>query len=96
MHTKFYSEYLKGRLHLDDLGIDCMIILKRMLKLIKCEVVVWIKVAQDRDHGVATCEHGNGPSGSVKNREFHDKLRNYQLLKKDAAPWTIHYRQNDV
>jgi hypothetical protein len=34
------------------------------------------------------CEHGNGPSGSIKGREFLVKLNDYQLLKKDIVPWS--------
>jgi hypothetical protein len=30
-------------------------------------------------------EHGNEPSGSIKDREFLDYLINYQHLKKDCA-----------
>jgi hypothetical protein len=31
-------------------------------------------------------QHGNKSSGSIKCRKFLDKLRNYQLLKKDSVP----------
>jgi hypothetical protein len=31
-------------------------------------------------------KHGNEPLGSVKGREFFDKLSSYLLLKKDFAP----------
>jgi hypothetical protein len=34
------------------------------------------------------CEHGNEPSGSVKGKEFLDKLSYYELLNKDSAPYT--------
>jgi hypothetical protein len=34
------------------------------------------------------CEHGNEPSGSIKGREFLDKLSDCQLLKKDSAPFS--------
>jgi len=33
-----------------------------------------------------SCEHGNEPSGSVKDVEFLDQLSDCQLLKKDYAP----------
>jgi hypothetical protein len=33
-----------------------------------------------------SCEHGNEPSGSIKDGEFFDYLCDYQLLKKDSAP----------
>jgi hypothetical protein len=34
-----------------------------------------------------SCEHGNEPVGSVKGRTFFDQLSDYQLPKKDSAPW---------
>jgi hypothetical protein len=36
---------------------------------------------------VGRCEHGNEPSGSIKDREFLDKLSDCQFLKKDYTPW---------
>jgi len=33
-----------------------------------------------------SCEHGNEPSGFIKDAEF-DKLNDCQLLNKDPAPW---------
>jgi hypothetical protein len=46
MHTKFWSENLKGKHHLEDLGIDG----KRMdLVEIGWEGVDWIHPAQDRN-----------------------------------------------
>jgi hypothetical protein len=35
-----------------------------------------------------SCEHGNEPSGSIKCGKFRDFLGDYQLLKKDSAPWS--------
>ena len=34
------------------------------------------------------CECGNELQGSIKYREFLDRLRTCQLLKNDSAPWT--------
>jgi hypothetical protein len=34
-----------------------------------------------------SCEHGNETSGSIKEGDI-DSLRNYQLLKKNSAPWS--------
>jgi hypothetical protein len=45
-------------------------------KKIGCECVDWILVA-------GSCEHGNEPMGSAKDRKFLDKLSKYQLLKRD-------------
>jgi hypothetical protein len=41
----------------------------------------WVSVA-DFD------KHGHEPSGFIKSGEFLDQLSNYQLIKKDYAPWT--------
>lgn len=35
---------------------------------------------------VGSCEHGNGPSGSMKGEELPDQLRDYQILTGDFAP----------
>jgi len=34
---------------------------------------------------VGSCEHGNEPSGSIKDGEFFDQLSDYQLLKDSAT-----------
>jgi hypothetical protein len=43
---------------------------------------------QDLGIDVGCCEHGDEPSGSIKDGEFIDWLKDYQLLKKNCAPWT--------
>jgi hypothetical protein len=35
-----------------------------------------------------SCEHGNKTSGSIKGGKLLDHLDDYQLLKKDSAPWS--------
>jgi len=35
-----------------------------------------------------SCEHGKDLSGSIKGREFLDKLSDIYLLSKDSAPWS--------
>ena len=41
-----------------------------------------------RDRQVAeSCEKGDERAGSTKCGEFLDQLRDYQLLKRDSAPW---------
>jgi hypothetical protein len=35
-----------------------------------------------------SCKHGNEPFGSINDWEFLDWLSDYQLLKKDSAPWS--------
>jgi hypothetical protein len=37
---------------------------------------------------VGSCEYGNRPSGSISGGEFRECLKDYQLYKKDSAPWT--------
>jgi hypothetical protein len=37
---------------------------------------------------VASCEHGNEPSISIKCVKFLDQMSNYQKLKKGSAPWS--------
>jgi hypothetical protein len=32
-------------------------------------------------------EHGNGPSGSIKGRQFLDQLSDFQYFKNDPAQW---------
>jgi hypothetical protein len=49
MHTVFWWEYLKGRNHLDDLGVNEKTILEWILEM-GCEGVDWIHLAPDRDH----------------------------------------------
>jgi hypothetical protein len=34
------------------------------------------------------CEHGDERSSSIEGREFLDWLSDYELLKKDSAPWS--------
>jgi len=37
----------------------------------------------------AYCEHGNQPSGPMKDQEFLDWLSDYQLLREDSSfPWS--------
>ena len=48
--------------------------------------MVWIDLAQDRDRWLALLNAVIKPSGSTKCGEFLDKLRTFQLLRKDCAP----------
>jgi hypothetical protein len=36
-----------------------------------------------------SCEHGNEPSGSTKGERYLYQLSEYQLLKKQCAPWSL-------
>jgi hypothetical protein len=58
-------ESLKGRYHLDDLGIDGWIILKYILR--KCGVIVWTGLMWLR---IETGESNNEPSDSVIGDKF--------------------------
>jgi hypothetical protein len=62
--TIFWLENLKGRDHLEDLGVD-----GEILEWILGEQgrgMDWIHLAQDRDQWGGPCEHGNEPSGFTK------------------------------
>jgi hypothetical protein len=50
MHTKFWSENLKGKCNVEDLDIDGRIRFRMDLRKIGWEGVDWIHLAQDRDH----------------------------------------------
>jgi hypothetical protein len=70
MHTKFWSEYLKGRYHLEDAGIDRGIIIKWVLREMRWEDVDWIN--QNGIQWWILCEHDNEPSASIKGGKFLD------------------------
>jgi hypothetical protein len=36
----------------------------------------------------SSCEQDDKPSGPIKEEKFLNKLSDYQLLKKDSAPWS--------
>jgi hypothetical protein len=38
---------------------------------------------------VGNYENDKEPLGSIKGKEFHDQLNDYQLLKKDSAPRSL-------
>jgi len=43
-----------------------------------------------KGHWVGYFENGNEPSISTRCREFPDYLLDYQLLKRDSAPWNCY------
>jgi hypothetical protein len=80
MHTKFWSGALKIRDHLEYLGVDRMIILKRMLN--RYIVQMWVDSSGSAwDPMVGCCEHTNESSACMKGARFLDQLSNYQFLK---------------
>jgi hypothetical protein len=79
---------LKGREHLEDLGVDGRIILEWVLeghKVGRCGLA-----ASGSGCGpvAGCCERGNEPSISIKGRESLEQLSDCQLLKKGCAPWS--------
>jgi hypothetical protein len=65
MRTKLWLESLKGREQSENLGVDGKIIFKRIFG--KACAVVWIGFIWLITGKVAgSCEHGNEPSGSIK------------------------------
>jgi hypothetical protein len=65
MHTKFWSESLEGRDHLEDLVIDGKLILKWILG--KQGVKCGMDISGSNQGSVAgCCEHSNEPLGSIK------------------------------
>jgi hypothetical protein len=66
MHTKLWSGNLNGRDHLDDLGIDRRVLIKCILKK---EGLYQIQLSQNGPVA-GSCEHCNGPLGSIKGWEF--------------------------
>jgi hypothetical protein len=64
-------KYLKGRGHLEDLGVDGRIILEWILG--KQDRKAWIGLIWFRIGPLAgSCEHSYVPSGSLKGGEFLD------------------------
>jgi hypothetical protein len=65
MYTKLWSQNLKGRVHLEDLGVDVKIILRVVGSGTDLPGLEQAPVT-------GCCEHGNEPSGSVKSGELPD------------------------
>jgi hypothetical protein len=65
MHTRFWSENLKGRDHLEDLSVDGI--------LGKLEGRCGLDASgSGKGPVMGSCEHNNELSGSIKIREFLD------------------------
>ena len=45
-------------------------------------------LTQDTDKYRGTANAVMEPSGSIKQREFLEQMKNYQLFRKDSAPWS--------
>jgi hypothetical protein len=74
-HTKFWSENLKGRDHLEDLYVGGRGLLKWILT--KLGVKLWTVFDSGEGQVMSSCKHGNEISGSMKDRKFLDYLGNY-------------------
>jgi hypothetical protein len=76
MYTKFWPEILKRKDNLVDLGVDERIILKWTLnKQNKCVCGVSLVCGLESTGSewglvAGSCEHGNEPSGFIKERNF--------------------------
>jgi hypothetical protein len=71
MNTKFWSENLNGRVHLEDKGVDGRIILGRKLEKLCGKLwtgFIWLR----QEPMVGSCERGNEPLSSIKGGEFLD------------------------
>jgi hypothetical protein len=69
MHTIFWLENLKGRCRSEDPRIDGRIILEWILGKEGGKLwtgFIWLRIGTT----TGSCEHGDGPSGSIKGGEF--------------------------
>jgi len=48
----------------------------------------WTDLTQDTDKYRVTVNAAMEPSGSIKYREFLEQMKNYQLFRRDSAPWS--------
>jgi hypothetical protein len=79
-------EKLKGKDHSEDLDTD-----GRILKwILEKWGVRYELVASGSEQGpvMGPAGHSDEPSGTIKSGEFLDYLSDYQLLKKEFAPWS--------
>jgi len=72
MHTKFWSEGLKGRYHSEEIGVEGKIMLEWSVGRCGLDASGSRQVPV-----VGYCEHGNEHSGSIKGGEFLDQLSDY-------------------
>jgi hypothetical protein len=71
LHTGFKWGDLRGRDHIEELGVDGRRILKWIFRKWDGSMY-YIYLAQDRGQMTGACECGNEPSGSIKCGEFLD------------------------
>jgi hypothetical protein len=84
LHAGFCWGSLRERDHLEDIGVDAKIILRRISRRWDGgHGLNWLSIGQV----AGSCECGNEPSDSRKCGEFFYWLRTGYLLKKDSAPW---------
>jgi hypothetical protein len=88
MLTKVWLGSLKGTDHSVDIGIDGRLILKWILRELDGRVwtgFIWLRMGLV----MCSCEHSNEPSVTVKGMVYFYYLSDYQLHKKDSAPWCL-------
>ena len=72
---------------MEELGVDGRVVRKLIIRKSFGRALfglIWLGIMACGE----LCEHGNELSGSIKNVEFCDDLRNCQLLKKGSATWS--------
>jgi len=72
----------------EDTNVDGRIILKCMFNKPVEGGVDGTDVPQDTEKYRVTANAVMEPSGSIKYREFLEQMKNYQLFRKDSAPWS--------
>jgi hypothetical protein len=79
--------FVKERDYYKDPYVNGILILKWIFKEEDGRMLtgfIWLRTGTM----VASLEHSNKHSGSIKFWEFHECLSNYWLVKKDSVPWS--------
>jgi hypothetical protein len=83
MHRKFWLGNLKGRDHSEDLGVDGRVILELILgkRSGRCGMDAY---GSGYEPVADSCEHGNEPSGSIKDEVPLEQLSDSPVPKKGS------------
>ena len=73
---------------MEDTGVDGRIILKFMFNKSVEEGGGGTDLTQDTDKYRVTVNAVMEHTVTIKHREFLEQMKNYQLLRKDSAPWS--------